>query len=201
MKCVSSFQHVLPNAYYVLINVYVPVCIAELDTMKVTDSITTYSSIMEIKEKHIFILMTYLKLFLSKKWTTGHLLYLVSILHMETFLLGPIRWTSYVLTCFSNAKHTLIREWEWWGPWPVQGWGLRPRLHLKYTKGRNYGGKEWRLTISAFKGFDLKKYQTLFMKGDWAWVGNCRSFHGYVEVCHTICSNCMSHLKFSTVTF
>lgn len=54
MNCVSSFQHVLLNTYYVLINVYVPVCIAELDTMKVTDSITTYSSIMEIKEKHFY---------------------------------------------------------------------------------------------------------------------------------------------------
>lgn len=55
MNCVSSFQYVLPNAYYVFINVYIPVCIAEFDTIKVTDSITTYSSIMAIKEKHVFL--------------------------------------------------------------------------------------------------------------------------------------------------
>lgn len=66
MNCVSSFQYVLPNAYYVLINVYISVCIAEFDTIKVTDSITTYSSIMAIKEKRIFILMTILTLPLKK---------------------------------------------------------------------------------------------------------------------------------------
>lgn len=92
--------------------------------------------------------------------------YLVSISHLETSRLGLIRWTTYILTCFSNARHTLMWEWEWWGPWRAPGQVLQPRLRLKCTKGSNYDGEEWRLPTSAFKGFYLKKYHKHYLRSE-----------------------------------
>ena len=112
------------------------VCNPESEIIKVLNNLLrdwSYSFFTGIKETCISF---YFNGHLNSSSQEGSSSIFSSISHLETSPPGPVRWTGLALTCFSNAKHTLGWESEWWAAWPARGRGPQPRLHLKNRNRR-----------------------------------------------------------------